>query len=214
MAVTLPGTIRRGSVLVVCASALRALGAPTLSVADSLGHTYATGPTQTFAAGLRRHALFYVANTEEGQNTVTVTPSVTSDLVATVTELGGSRPLSPLVGTLSATGTGLTPTGPLTPAEAPALIVGSFTHTGLDTSLTPGSGFTAVAEVEGGTVLVPMQTEIKLVGHGITTVDGTIGLSVDWSLLAMAFAEWNLMVPVGLHVAGSGARAAVATGVI
>jgi len=198
LGVTLPGHVNAGRLLAAVVCGVRVLGAPTFSLADDQGSSWSEATTLTMDLGVRRLSLHTARQIVAGKPTITVTPSAVSDLTLIALELSSIDPAQALTAVNTATGSGLTPSQTLVPKMAEGIILGAFTHLGVSTTLDSGSGYTRVQENANPAVGPVLHVETRtMTSPDLLTIDGTLGISATWGLLAAAFPQWNTYFSVG-----------------
>ena len=188
-AATFGSNVTAGSLIVVCVALFRAGGSNVSSITDSLSNTYAQDVTQTYLGTDCRQSTWRAFNSGAGANTVTVNLSACSDLTFTISEFGGALTTDPNDASNQATGTSQTPSVSVTAVDSNVMMVGSFAHAGTNRTLTSGTGYSLLAESEGGTTAMPIHSMFQeFVSSGAKTVDGSIGTgSVEWAICGTAY---------------------------
>lgn len=199
-------------VLVAVVVAVRALGAPTLSISDGVSQVWVEELTTTFDTGLRRLSVFTTLQTTEVPLTITATASASSALTLIVAEIAQADPSHRVYGALAASGTGTNASLTLDPQVENGFVLGVLSHAGANLGLTLGAGYSLVAKQEDPAVSPPLLLEAKVAtGVAPLTVDVTVAVSALWALASVALGPFVVPIPgVGLIIAGGGARYAVA----
>lgn len=182
--------ITAGRTLVVGMSIWDAAGTNTVtSVTDTLGNTYSQVATVTETT--HKLYIFRAFNVLGGTNAVTVNLSGSSDLTFAATEIDTVPITNPNDASNSATGTSTTPSVSVTTVNSAPQVFGVFAHDGTNRTLTEGSGWTMLAENEGGSANMPLAWMYQAyASSGAKTVNGTIGTGVvNWAILGASFAS-------------------------
>jgi len=191
-----------GSLLVICFA--HDVAAGTYSVADTQGHTYRPDFEADFGSNLGVH-IWSTISTFTGFINVTIThPTLTARAAFGVTLDGASQALTGTKG--SATGTSTSPSSPsLTPAvdgaavfgfvgrEGPGITDAAFTNDAAyaaGTLASPGTtGGSGASNISGGLGVLVQGTAAA------TTYDATLGASVDWLAVAIAYGPDAASIP-------------------
>ena len=182
-----------GDLVVICIATFFNSGTGgTWVVTDDAGQTY-TEAVDSAGDASSQIAIFYKENHPGGSIKVTVNPDGASgDIDFTITEVSGAATSSALDKTAEATGgTNNTATVSLaTLSQAAEIKFAIFSHTGGDTSLTAGSGFTQIGENESNSGGQTYHAEYEIVSATTDVVcNGTFGGPRDWFICAASFIE-------------------------
>ena len=177
-----------GNYIIVTIAAYRP-EAFTFTISDNCGNTYTPAISQNYG-NRTTYAIYYTKVTTTGACTVTATSSGSNlQWNMEIAEFSGLDPTSPLDTTGQATGSGTGPTVNLTTSNPNDLIVGVFGYGATGTyTMTAGVGFTEYGKETTGAGYSSQLAEYKIVSNsGSQTVDGTIGTSATWYIVAAAF---------------------------
>jgi hypothetical protein len=205
IALAFTGTPAVNSLIVVCFGSYLSPGTDiwlTGTVADNQGNTYNRATSIEREDGYT--GIFYgVAATASGTFTITGTPSSSSYNTIAIHEIGGAATASPLDGTPN-TGTGAS-TGPATGATtttvADAIVIGVVSHIGPTRTITVGTNFNQMQEIESASSGQPINTEYRIVAAtGSYAASWTLNNSESWSCCVAAFeqAAGTKSIPPGL----------------
>jgi hypothetical protein len=189
--VPFPGNVTANNLLVVAGTVWRDQGT-TITISDTLGTGYSTLIFVSTTDGDYRPFIAYGIAPSSGGNTVTVTAGADGSYCSFgMDEFSGadaSAPLDTDGGGVSG-GPDTNPTSSLTTGVANALIVGTMSvQANAVVLMTPGSGYTEIAEEEDNTNHQSFHTEFKIVATAQAyTVDWTIGTPSAWDLYRVSF---------------------------
>jgi hypothetical protein len=188
--VAFASNVAAGNKITVKIAAYNASGAPTISsVTDTLSNPYSEVVQRVSVNSENVRAALWVGEVVTGGAcTVTVNLSAaSSDLTFIATEVRGIN--LPAHASNSADGASQAPSVSVTTTVADTFLVGAFTHSSSNRSLTEGAGFSLIAENEGGSSNMPLLGENKSVSAtGVQTIEGAIGTaSAVWTIVGAAF---------------------------
>lgn len=174
-----------GNTIIVCSVNSGSVVTAITSVTDSRGNTYvARGPG--FVNGHNTVEIWSTVNSGTGPCTVTVTYADNCEASITVSEFSGVASSSVVDVTGGVNGSAGDATTSLITTNADDVLIGTMTHTSEQTTMTPGTNFTVLAEVEDVTHM-PIHSCYRIVSStGTYPVTIALGASVFWKLYAVA----------------------------
>lgn len=164
-------------------------GLTTTSVTDSKSNSY-TRDVNLADPGTptTQCAIYSAQNSTSGACTVTLDPTGSDTVSLGIAEFSGMATSSPVSTTATGNGNSGSPvTGNLVTSGNTA-IVAIVSHAGATNTLTPGGTYTQIAEDEDATEM-PFNNFYKIVGAGTYTADASIGATVKWVIVAVAYKE-------------------------
>lgn len=160
------------------------------SVTDDVGNTYVIG-TPFNGVGTLNIAICYAVQVVGGATSITVTFSgATTNKAVMADEFSGNASTNATAYDTTATGSGTgtsCATAALTPAAPGELIVGLVLRAAATATFAAGSGYTLGAGPGGGSTSQNICAQYRLSGTISETAPMTLGTSVAWGDLAMAF---------------------------
>ncbi len=192
---TFPNLVTEGNLVVVAGVVYRGNGGTTITaVQDALGTEYTPLQFVSTSNGDYRLFIAYGRAPKAGPNSVTVTTAAAAYMSFGIDEFSGIDDailLDTDGGGLSG-GPSPTPTAFLTPTIANALIVGTVTFEPfVAATITPGAGYTQIAEEEDNSLHIDFNAEFKVVTTmQVHTVNWTLSSSHPWSLYRVSFRGW------------------------
>jgi hypothetical protein len=190
--VAFPANVTANNLLVVAGTVWRDNGGTTITISDTLGTLYTARTFVSTTDGNYRPFIAWGIAPTSGENTVTVTAGLDGAYCSFgMDEFSGVDAASPLDtdgGGVSG-GPDTAPTSSLTTGVANALIVGTMSvQSGAVVFMTPGSGYTEIAEEEDNTNHQSFHAEFQIVTTAQDyTVDWTLGTSSAWDLYHVSF---------------------------
>lgn len=186
-----PGSVVSGHFIVVTVIHSLSPNASTVSaVADTLGNSYQPAGTGRIwgSTGQYKNEIWYAMNVNGGACTVTVTMAATSDITAMASEfvdVALTNAFDTFGGGFQTSGTSSSFT--LNTVNTDDLIVATMSQSGGGTSLSSGSGYTMLGEIESPSGM-PLHSEYRVVAtSGDYLVDVTLGASRNSAIYGASF---------------------------